>query len=393
MKLLRYCIVALFLAPSLSFTQLSSPTLRDNTLPDPSSFTWESERELLVLIDQASNRIAVANLIRDAAHLNSSLSQSQKIDGFEISGHSLYSDKSLDNSLLAFQLLLDLPALDSPTRSSTLRMIGQIRYLKGEYDLAYNSYSEAYQLDQTLLLNGEPSSLGLLAPMYAHVTSRLGRAAEATQILDTSILLLESTSIVSQGYFIPKMLEQASNIAELDGNSPLAIMYIDRLINEYPSYGNDDPELSIPVNLRLRKLTLSGENIEILNANTSAFAEEILLDPNHKQMPLRFSIGESFARNLEKKTKFGGPQAASHLRNMLIMDADDILSNLSDPIHINLITKAKARTVIDEANLLILQGSINDAQILLNEIILELSDGYPELTNKAQTMLSVIPAP
>lgn len=391
MKLLA--LFLLFLATAPTYGQISSPESRDDMLPHPSDFAWDDERVLVVLLENAEDRIVVARLIRDACDLNVSLSNQQRVDGYLISGHSLYSDNALADARVAFDHLLDLPSLADGIRADAYRMLGQIDFLLRDYTSAEASYESAFDLEVAELQAGRPNGVAIVSPMYAYVTQLLGRESDALDILSTALTLLDGTASEGTNDRVAKILNQASRLAQSLGDAPLAISYITRLEQDHPTYGVDDPMLSIPVDLALRKLNMSGHSLRDLNETSSQAALDILQNPNFLSMPLRFSVGETLANELEKKHKFGGVPAASHLRHMLIADANEVLPSITNTIHSDLITRAKARTVLSEARMQIENSNYTTATSLLQNLLVELPVQYADFRNQAQGFLDTIPAP
>jgi len=389
----RLAVIAAFCCSTNAFAQLSGPDLRDKILPHPSEFEWTHERELIVLLDNAADRIQVANLIQDACILNTSLSDGQRIDGYEISGHSLYSDNALTDARVSFSNLLAVPGITNAENSDALRMLGQIDFLSKNYANSESFYSQAFDIEVAELQAGNPHRLVFIAPMYSYVTELQGDEQGALNILTSALAHINSSVESVPPYNMAKMLNQASKLALRTGDNQLSLTLVNSIEQDYPEFLQQDPKLSIPVQIELRKLNLNGHSIENLDEVSALKAMEILENPDYAEMPLRYSIGESLADQLEKQRKLGGIPAASHLRGMLIADANNALPLITDPVHSDLILRAKARTVLSEARMQINQNNHATATALLQDLETELSADYTEFHAQIQLYLTAIPTP
>jgi tetratricopeptide (TPR) repeat protein len=369
------------------FAQTSDQESRDQSIPESLTAQWTTSRDLFVLLDEADNRVALANAILNAARDNPDFTVVQRTDGLRVAGHALYGESEFDRSAEAFEALIALEGAEAREKSSAWRMLGQIRWSLGDLNASHIAYTQAYEMEKHWFETGQPSSLDLLVSMHAYVAARVAKVDEALAVLDHAVAGFAGTPGIG-GNFVPRFIEQAGEIAEQAGRIPLALDYYAMALEDYPEYGLDEPFMSTRATLRMKLHELNGRDITGCNQAAMEEAWDIIRDPAYKLMPMRHSYARAIAKCLEKQ---GGRDAASHLRSMILDEIAEELPSLTNPVHIHAFQQSEAQTKIDEAQLQTELEKFNDATTLLNEVITDWETIHPLMADRAREVLSAIP--
>jgi len=331
---------AIVLVSSLqvAFSQTTSDNDLEQKIVKSQTLVWSDIRDLVVLLDSSENRVLTANAIVSQSLQPGGLAPAQKIDGLMIAGSALFVERIYEDSLFAYQSVIDLD-IDSEAMITAYAAVGEC-YKLGEQDYlkAYDNYRQSVDLYFDLYPEGNSARIGMVMLHLLDMGDRVQKYSEVLSYAELAIQKFANADgkLPYDGYF----LHVAGQTSEKLGDNTNAIIYYDRLLAEYPEYMNHEPLMgSIPA-IKIKRTLLAGSIWEMPDEALVNMALSIIDDVQYRKMPIRINTAEKLAQVLVKQNQY---QTANNLRVAVIDDVGEVIDELGSDSHDGILAKVLSR--------------------------------------------------
>lgn len=257
----------------------SSPATRNITTPKPATPVWETERDLLVLFENAADRIQLARQVMGVClDINASLTTQQRYDGLKIAGHTLWGAGVLSDAATCFSGIISL-GMNADADADAYRMRAQCYFFDSNYQAAANDYEMCYSISMSIAsASGDHDLYQLVTPMLIKAASE---AQDYQLALDVADDALANTSLLSN--IRTEALRAGGEAAVRSGDLVKAQSYLTTLLTEYPSYGLDYPGERVAVELNL--IQANGHSLEDFTPNGVDALAAVVQNPDYQGLP------------------------------------------------------------------------------------------------------------
>ncbi len=385
MKIFIVCIagLALCLPNSNALAQPASSPQQLST-PKPKTPTWQTERDLIVLFENSQDHKALAlQIMSICLNINANLTAQQRHDGFNISGHTLWTEGLLSEASTCFSGIISLNISDDDT-ADAYRMKGQCHFMLGDYAAAQSAYVACHTLSKQLeATHGYNNLADLVVAMLIRSAYKSGDHKTAIQYTD---LVLSDASI--QQDTLMHSLRSGSQAALADNNSVKAQQYLNTLLNSFPSYGLDFP--GDRVNVELDLLRAQGYEPDSVEPEAIAAMNSIVQNQSYYGLPTWTGAVERLARVLDYDND---PTRSNKLRIWAVDQMTTSINNLSlsDP-NLAILTQtgqtSQVRLLNSAAHSFETFGDLQSQANVLNRIVTEFPNVDPHVTQQAQSRIN-----
>jgi len=278
-------VLFLLLAPPIFAQTQPTPTqLRDMGTPKPATPTWQNQRDLIVLMDNAQDRVALAHQIMSLSlDTNTNLTTQQRYDGLSIAGHTLWSEGLPEDSLTCFNGAIALNIDDARTADSA-RMKAQSLLPLNRFTEAVDAYQLCYTISKNMLNRGEfTDMIPLIMIPYIETAHAAGNTTLALQLVDE--VLQDYSTYGDDGNEIRAItLDDGARTALDAGMNLRAKNNLTTLLNDFPDYGTEFP--GDRINLEMDLLKADGHTLENSDPQAVQRAMELINDQRFFGMPV-----------------------------------------------------------------------------------------------------------
>ncbi len=383
-------LLAIGIAAPAAYAQTSSGVVdRQATTPVVPSILWKTSRDLIVLFEDATDRVAIAQQVMDmAGDDTNSLSPQQRFDGFTIAGHTMWVDSEFELAKQCFTSAIALEYNEDSTADSA-RMLAQCHLALGDFAAARDSYLMCYNISRSIQqTSGYHDLFGMVA---------IPLMSTAQQSGDHGLAVAIAGEIVESGDGIARYDRVKSNALKIGamsaleiGSNEVAEQYLTTLLADYPEFGMDF--LGTRVALEMSLLRAQGYSMTEYDPEAVATAMDIVLDEGYYGLPHWADLVAKIGTLLDEND---GREEANMLR-LWAVDQQDVLINGLDPADGALEFKKTAlmRTQLtclrDAARSFKAAGEIVSYTETLERIVDGYSEIDPQYVNTASQELNVI---
>jgi len=298
-RITKYTALGIILLP-LSYVAIAQPTVfdRDNATPKPVTPVWETERDLIVLFENSSDRIALALAIMNISlDINTSLTNQQRFDGLHIAGHTLYREGEPEYSMTCFNGIIALNISDDSVADAA-RTKAQALVLLGRDDEAMDAYQLCDMLSRQIeVQEGYHDLYRLTILNYLQAAEQSGDHATVFSLVDEILLNPQEyqQDEVDSRIFA---LEAGARIAKRAGINDQAAAYLTTLLDLFPDYGTAFPGPRVKIQMDL----VEAQGFSLANKDPEAVeaAMEIAMDEQYFGMPIWSYYVDTSARILDE---------------------------------------------------------------------------------------------
>jgi tetratricopeptide (TPR) repeat protein len=347
---------------------------REVTTPVVPSLVWKTSRDLIVLFEDSSDRVSIAQQVMQAAgDPSSSLSPQQRFDGFTIAGHTMWVDSEFELAKQCFTSAIELDYNEDSTADSA-RMLAQCHLALGDFSAARDSYLLCYNISKSIK---ESSGYHDLYGMVA-----IPLMSTAQQSGDHGLTVAVASEMIENGDGVARYQKIKPNALKIGamsalelGSNVVAEEYLTTLLEEYPEFGMDF--LGTRVTLEMSLLKAQGFSMAEYDPEAVATAMDIVLDEQYFGLPHWADLVAKIGKLLDANS---GSEEANMLR-LWAVDQQDVLINALDPMDASTEFKKTAlmRTQLtclrDAARSFKAAGQVEQYTETLEQIV----DGYSEI--------------
>ncbi len=342
----------------------SDPGSLNQTTPIALTPKWSDERDLTLLFENSSDRIALARLIISECINNTSLTDLARIDGLRIAGRICYRDGAPEDATLAFTELNEFTTIPR-WKASSLRMLAQLSMGRGDINTALSQFKSSWEYSVLDDPDGRFSSTKSVLNMICNLSDitndqagGLNYALQGIALFSTPETQREKSQYVYWAYKLNK--ELGDNIAALDN--------LNDLLLNHPEFQAGNNLHGFFPTLRLDVYNLQGKGWDSPSEDFIHEVTSVIYDPEYMLMPSQLVIIQKFGRLLESQEQ---NQAAIHLRTNLRQELDlelEIDSTVA-PFLKDILYSNAATLALDDAKLHIKLRDFVSAAAVLNEVI------------------------
>lgn len=312
-------------APALAFQPAA--TDHDQKVVESITLSWESERDLLVMLDEADDRIVLANAIVAASLGNAGLSGRQRYDGLRVAGSSLFHDKQFASAADAFEQAV----LHTGMAHEKAEMTAAAAEAKAAMGHAHAGEALAgFVLAADLYLacdlsSLKPASVESVFRRLVTIAHDQEQYSTALTYANHAITLADAGPLASgdRGYF----RYTAAFSADKAGDKTRAVRLYDDFVTAHPEYLNSQPILGLMVHARVRRELANGSSWDTPDQTLIDTVMGILRDPAYTLMPARCNYTEKLASSWDRRF---ATDAAAALRSELAKRTYPVLSQLDE---------------------------------------------------------------
>jgi len=386
-KILSSLVLAtLVISPASAQTEASPAEIRDMGTPKPATPTWENERDLIVLLENAQDRVALAQQVMAISlTINNTLSPQQRFDGLTIAGHTFWTEAMFDSAISCFDGAIALNIDDLRTADSA-RMKAQSLNGLARYSEAVDAYQLCYAVSHDILSRGEfTNMIGLIMVPYIGTAHAAGDTTLALELVDE---VLQNYTTYGNGNEIRSMALDEGARTALDANlNQQAELYLTTLLNDYPDFGTEFPGLR--VNLEMNLIKAQGFTLENQDSVAIAGVMDIIKDDRFFGMPIWAWHISQLTNILDKNDSI---PHANKLRLWAVDKLDEKASSLSagDPntLVYQMMIQRSQITLLSRLGVMLTDPDDTGTRIaILDRITTEFAEFDPGATQKAQRTL------
>jgi len=262
-----------------SHTVYAQPTVteRDQRTPEPMTPVWKAERDLVVLLENSDDRIALSKLIRDRSlDAAAPLTDQQRFDGLFIAGQTLWREAMYADCLTCFDGIIDLDFSEYRTIDA-YRMKAQCHFFLNQFAESTHAYLMCYNLSKSLEANVPGSSMHtLIANMLATSAIYQGDPELAYQIADEFVADPQSFNAADE------LLYTVGQKAYRDGDFEAADHYLTLLLDHFPDFGTEAP--GVRVLIKIRQYKARGLSVEDYDPAALETVLDLVADEHYQGM-------------------------------------------------------------------------------------------------------------
>jgi len=293
MKVTCTLVCALILCtPCAAIAQTQGPPV---TRPSVHTPTWQTQKQLIQLFQNAAGRVALARDVMNAClDPQTPLDDQQRYDGLTIAGHTLWGDGEHADAVACFDACLQLD-VDELSVFDAARMKGQSLFFLGDHAGARDAYMLAYTVSKGIVASGiDHQGYHLVGLMLITSAQLSGDHALMHMIIDE--MMNDPTTSADM---MATALDKGGFAAYESGDHQRANAYFTTLLSAYPDYGTDG--IGHRIRIRIALLDTQGHSLENLDDTAVNEASAIIRDPLYQGTPNWAWMVSSVARYLESK--------------------------------------------------------------------------------------------
>lgn len=367
-----------------ALAQVGTPQdARDSAVPKSETLTWDDERDLYILLDDATNRVLVLNNIYAAClNINAPITDAARLDGFKVCGHGYYTEQMYAESRAAFEHMIAIAGVTPQDQGAAWRMIAQSYYNEANIADAHQAFATAYGIESVLYDAGDLNGLAGVIQMYAYSASRVGNITEALDALDETVARFEISTNGYEQLHLPQLIELSARYASEHGLEAEAETYLADLLANFPLYGlSDSPLQNIRLQLEQQYLELQGHDLFECDAVAVERIWELYKSVDYAHVPLKYSLADQIAACMAQKGEHAG---AISLRMLLLQDTGDALAAITDPVLVNYIELNRGSVLMSHAKHLDALKRDDEAVEVYEEVAETMQGIDPRLVQRAQ---------
>lgn len=282
----------------------------DTTVSKSKTLTWQDERELLVMLESTSNRVLLADQIVDTCLTSTTLTPSQKYDGYRVAGTALFTDFEYAKAASAFNHAVNETTLDvekaevTASAAEAYHKLGQTTLSRTKYVDAVNYY-----------LTADPGAVKALhaeATFRRLVTISLDLGLHSESLMHAQQAIAFSDTLVGASLDKAYYRFTAAKSAFLLSDHASARQLYSDFLAQHPNYLDDQPNLGLVPQAKINHVLSNNANWDSPNQELVECVLEILANPNYAKMPIRINLAEKLAYAWVQKHNHG---PAKLLRN------------------------------------------------------------------------------
>lgn len=272
----------------------SGPATRNVTTPKPATPVWETERDLLVLFENASDRVALAQQIATIClNTNSNLSTQQRYDGLSIAGHVLWGEMDLSSAISCFSGIIALN-VDPDATADAYRMRAQCNFFNSDYANASNDYSMCYSISKNIeSSDGYHDLYKIVSPMLIESAAKAGDDQLVITIAEEAF-----ANTVMPSKFRVEALRSAGSAALGFDDFVNAQRYLSAVLNDYPAYGLGYPGERVSIELEL--IQANGHSLMFYSTESVDALAELIKRPEYQGLPVWVTAVSKMAKLLDQ---------------------------------------------------------------------------------------------
>lgn len=276
--------------------------------------TWENDRDLLVMLNEAADRVVFARLIVETSLHEPGLSGRQRYDGLRVAGSSLFHDRQFLEAAAALAQAAH-HTQDVREKAEVGAASAEALTLAGPGHAA--AALAAFQAAVDAYLSCDLSTLRAAAVESAcrrlvHVAMEQDAHTTALTYAGQAVTLAEqgALDIADVGYF----RYSAAFAADKNVDHAQAVLLYDKFFDAHAGYMNSQPVLGLMVHALVRRELANGSSWRSPDETLITKIMESLRDPAYTRMPARVNYAEKLAAAWDKQH---AADAASALRSEL----------------------------------------------------------------------------
>ncbi len=326
--LFKYTATAMLLTHGLmgsAFAQNLGPA-DPSTVVDPETIAWDDEHDLIVLLSDSSNRVAIANAIVQVSSSSGTLSNEQRYDGLRMAGTSLFHDGEFSSAVAALELAAaytssnyDKAEVLAAAAEAHLRGTDDRAATIQKFKTAVDLYKQSDPAEASpFALEGAFRQLVNLAAQEGDFESSLQAALDAIALSGTL-----TAGNLDLGFY---KYSGARAAQELGNNLQARTLYT-QFLAEFPEYLNQQYRLGVVPHAKIQLAIVNGSSWEHPDEALIEAVLEVLRNPDYFLMPVRANYAEKLARSFDKVR---AREAAAALRSELAKTTMNVIEDL-DP--------------------------------------------------------------
>lgn len=303
-----------FVNISTAFLAQPAVTDHDQKVVEAITPVWENERDILVMLGSAEDRIGLAHAVVNVSLSAAGLSDRQRYDGLRVAGSSLFHDKRFADAAAALARAADYTAA-SREKAEVTAASAEAMALMGPGHAAEALAAFVVAADTYLSCDPEdlrPAAVGAAFRRVVNMALEQDEHSKALTYANHAVAMAEQAvlGVPDLGYF----RYSAAFAADLSGDHTQAVHLYDKFIAAHPGYLNAQPILGIMVHAGVRRQLADGSSWESPDEALITKMMEILRNPDFTLMPARTNYIEKLAASWDKQH---ATEAAAALRSEL----------------------------------------------------------------------------
>lgn len=260
---------------------------------------WRSPRELLVMLDEAHDRVAFARSIINTSLTSTELSDEQRYDGLRVAGNSLFHDEQYAEAVSALSSAADF-TIDPAEQAEVVASAAQAN-MAGLGDRETGLALSRRAAD--LYKRSDPTSLDkmMVDSTFRAVVSLAYDQQEYAVSHDYAIDAIGlSAQLPHGGLNLGYYRYTAAIAAQKMGDSARAASLFGEFLEHHPTYLNNQPSRGIVPHAKVQKALAEGSSWEKPDERLINTVLEILRNPEYAKMSVRVNFAERLAYAWDK---------------------------------------------------------------------------------------------